>query len=97
MGDPVEDSVDVDGLISRGYGQDVDLDPSLHLVGAPSTTRFTAARKTVTDADVRCSGRVESRQEPGTTKTCGKLLAQMVGRPWVIQCPRCKSVNKSPE
>ena len=35
---------------------------------------------TVTDRRPRCSN-------------CRKLLAEMVTRPWVLRCPRCKHVN----
>lgn len=76
-----------------GYGDNLATDP-IH--GQPEWTRFAVANKTVTDSDIRCQGNVEVRTEPGQTKTCNRLLARLAGRPWLIQCSRCKAVNRSP-
>jgi hypothetical protein len=65
--------------------------------GAPSITHHKVAVKTSTDADIRCQGQVAIRNELGEFKTCGKLLAKLASRPWMIECPRCKTVNRSPE
>lgn len=82
-----------------GYGDGgIALDLAFHLdhtaeEGAVGATRYSVAEKTVTDADIRCTGRVPLN---GGHKTCNKLLAKLAGRPWEIQCPRCRTVNRSP-
>jgi len=30
-------------------------------------------------------------------RRCGKLLARYLTRPWRIDCPRCKTVNRWPD
>ena len=84
------------------YGDHLALDPSFHDVevgaeGAPSATRYARVDKAITDADIRCGGQVSVRSEPGEFRTCNNLLAKLAGRPWVIECSRCKTVNKSPQ
>jgi hypothetical protein len=64
--------------------------------GQPAATKFAVAATAITDADIRCSGKVPVRGEPGEFKSCNRLLARLAGRPWIIQCPRCKVTNRSP-
>jgi len=40
------------------------------------------ARGSETDEEVRCY-------------RCGRLLAELVSRPWRIRCSRCKATNQS--
>jgi hypothetical protein len=83
-----------------GYGSpDIKLDAAFHtdyegVAGNPSATKFAVAAKTITDADIRCQGKVAMRD--GSHKTCNKLLAKLAGRPWSIDCPRCHVTNNSP-
>jgi hypothetical protein len=85
--------------IAAGFVSDraTPIDPTFHPVteGHPVETHHQLAKKTVTDADIRCTGQV-AIQRTQTTKVCGKLLAIKAGRPWAIQCPRCHTVNTSP-
>jgi len=95
-------------LVGDLYGDDHPvLEPSLHIdytildddrgvPGRPALTHHQVATKTTTDADIRCQGQVAIRNDPGEFRTCGKLLAKLAGRPWVMECPRCKTVNRSP-
>ena len=64
--------------------------------GTPAVTKHARANTVTTDADIRCAGQVPIRSEPGEFRTCHKLLAKLAGRPWVIECPRCKTTNRSP-
>lgn len=57
-------------------------------------TKMSRASVTVTDSDIRCTGRVPLRN--GEHKVCGRLLAKLAGRPWEIVCSRCKQANRSP-
>lgn len=91
-----------DALMDKyGHGlihAEIDYSPPVDAVdGRPALTHHKVAAKTTTDADIRCQGRVAVRSEPGEFKVCGKLLAKLAGRPWVMECPRCKTVNRSPE
>jgi hypothetical protein len=61
--------------------------------GEAGSTRFSVAAKAVTDADIRCTGEVQLGS--GKTKRCGRLLAKLAGRPWLIECSRCHAVNRS--
>jgi len=89
------------------YGNDhPPLEPSLHVdytllddgvPGRPAVTHHQVAKTITTDADIRCVGQVPVRGEPGEFRTCGKLLAKLAGRPWLLECPRCKTVNRSPD
>ena len=84
--------------LARGYGEGLDLDAAFHTddtasEGTAGATRYSVAATTVTDADIRCSGKVPLRS--GEEKVCNKLLARQAGRPWVIECPRCRTVNRS--
>lgn len=87
-------------MAADGYGNSpIDLDAAFHTddtggtPGAAGATRFAIATKTVTDADIRCQGKVAMRD--GSHKTCNKMLAELAGRPWSIQCPRCHTANHS--
>lgn len=86
--------------MGNGYG--AGLTDSLHeakdhAVGQPQVTHHQVAVKTITDHDVRCQAKVIRRDLPGQPeKVCGRLLAEMVGRPWVLRCSRCKAKNVSP-
>ena len=40
------------------------------------------------DQNLRCRGQWKG-------KRCGRKLARCAGKPWVIQCHRCKFVNAS--
>lgn len=107
MGSPVTVEKVVEKVVEGevdGYGErltPIDLDAAFHVVdadtaeGVTGATRRSLASITVTDADIRCSGTVTLKN--GTTRPCNKLLARQAGRPWVIECPRCRTVNKSPE
>lgn len=64
--------------------------------GTPAATKYAVAQTTITDAEIRCSGQVAVRNDPGEFRSCHKLLAKLAGRPWVIECPRCKTTNRSP-
>lgn len=76
-----------------------DLDTAFHLddddgsTGAAGATKYAVATKTITDTDIRCQGRVAMKD--GSHKICSKLLAELAGRPWSIQCPRCHTPNHS--
>jgi hypothetical protein len=76
------------------YGHGLDPDPSF-IEGTAEVTHHQVAKKTVTDEKIRCQGKVRVRDEPGTEKVCNRLLAEKAGRPWVITCPRCKTINRS--
>lgn len=90
-------------MVIDGYGENlapIDLDAAFHTAdddgateGAAGATRYAVAATTITDAEIRCQGRVELRG--GGDKACGKLLARLAGRPWEILCSRCRTVNKS--
>lgn len=46
------------------------------------------------DSEIRCRGKRTWEDEHGQHfRSCAKLLAVYVARPWKIQCPRCKHVN----
>ena len=87
--------------VVTGFGegpQVVTLDPAFHtsddaVIGASKETRFAVSKKIVTDRDIRCTGQVPLPN--GTHKTCNKMLARLAGRPWEIECPRCKTVVRS--
>lgn len=65
------------------------------LVGKPALTQVTRAVKVEVDHDIRCQSEVEDRRNPGETKLCGCLLAELAARPWRIQCRRCKLMSQS--
>lgn len=73
---------------ARGYGIDI---------GQPTVTKHRRADRLVTDHDIRCQAKTRPDPDvPGEKIICGKLMARMVSRPWLLMCPRCKSSNKSP-
>jgi hypothetical protein len=85
------------------FGEDREIDPSITVIrgqpygeyGQPELTHHQVAKVTSTDLKIRCQGKVRMREEPGSEKVCNRLLAEQAGRPWIIACPRCKTVNRS--
>lgn len=46
----------------------------------PQSAFAPPSQGTTTDTEPRC-------------RECSRMLARLVTRPWVIQCPRCKATN----
>ena len=58
-----------------------------------ATLERLAEQNTRVDHFVRCVGLSGQRDKVGVELDCGKLLAEIVARPWRIKCPRCNHVN----